>query len=382
MHDLAEQFVQLGHQALVVAPAPDLESAWSIEHLNGFCVLRVKTPNFHTSSHFRRTLNECRLPLLLMRGMRKAALLTEPWDMVVWYSPTIFFGPLVWYIKMNKRCRAYLILRDIFPEWAADLGIMRKSVAYAFFKIIAWLQYSVADVIGVQTESNLAYIKNWENSKSRKLEVLRNWQMPRPNTGCSLQLTATPLAGRKIFVYIGNMGIAQGMDILIELAACLRARRDVGFLFVGRGSEVSRLIQKAKCLHADNTLFHDELPASEMPGLLAQCFVGLITLDPRHNTHNIPGKFLTYLLSSLPILARVNGGTDLLELINKEHVGYACDTTSPEILQQFAEGLVESPAEREAMSSRCLPLARSMFSPSSAVHQIVHAMFDQHPPVT
>src|SRR5204863_2592464 len=86
-----------------------------------------------------------------------------------------------------------------------------------------------------------------------------------------------------------------------------------------------------------NTLFFDEIDSCEMPGLLSQCFIGLLTLDPRHKTHNIPGKFLTYLRAGLPVLARVNPGTDLAYLINNEGVGRAYDGDSDQPLLNFVE---------------------------------------------
>ena len=66
-------------------------------------------------------------------------------------------------------------MRDIFPEWTLDLGILKKNPIYYFFKIVAKYQYSVANIIGVQTSSNLKYLENWSKKPNRKLEVLNNW---------------------------------------------------------------------------------------------------------------------------------------------------------------------------------------------------------------
>ena len=134
-------------------------------------------------------------------------------------------------------------------------------------------------------------------------------------------LAVTVLAGRKIFVYIGNMGVAQSMDIFIELIQGLRHRDDIGFLFVGRGSEFAKLEAEKASRELNNVLFFGEIDSSEIPGLLAQCHVGLVALHPDHKTHNIPGKFVSYVQYGLPVLARVNAGTDLERLIEDEQVG-------------------------------------------------------------
>ena len=88
----------------------------------------------------------------------------------------------------------------------------------------------------------------------------------------------------------------------------------MGFLFVGRGSDAQTLRTEARALGLTNVVFFDEIDPDEIPGLYAQCDIGLVSLDRRHKTHNIPGKFLSYMRSGLPVLASVNPGNDILKL--------------------------------------------------------------------
>lgn len=370
MRDLAQEMLRQGHDPVVIVPSNELSSPWATDAMDGIQVLRLAGLRTRHTSYLRRTISELLLPFVMIRSLRKSPFRDTSWDLVAWYSPTIFFGPLIWLLKRTSRCRTYLILRDIFPEWALDLGLLRKGPAYAFFKAVAKFQYAIADTIGVQTPSNLAYLADWANRPDRRLEVLQNWQTAAPDIGSSIMVANTPLAGRKIFVYIGNMGVAQGMDIFIDLAENLNHRHDLGFLFVGRGSEVPRLMASVAARSLTNTLFCSEVDSREMPGLLAQCHVGLLALDPRHKTHNIPGKFLTYLLAGLPILARVNTGTDLAQLIDRESVGRVYVGESVDVLRRFAVELSDSPTEREAMAIRAHALAEGMFSTAVAVQQI------------
>jgi glycosyltransferase involved in cell wall biosynthesis len=167
------------------------------------------------------------------------------------------------------------------------------------------------------------------------------------------------------------MGVAQGMDILLDLARALANRDDLGFLFVGRGSEVPRLKDRVASDGSTNTLFFDEVDSTEMPGLLSQCSIGLLALDPRHRTHNIPGKLLTYLRAGLPVLARVNPGTDLAHLIAEEKIGFAYDGNDVTVLCRFVEELIGDPVTYADMSARGRRLADRMFSSERAVRQIV-----------
>jgi glycosyltransferase involved in cell wall biosynthesis len=374
LRDLAQELVQQGHEPVVMVPAEGLDKAWVTEILDGVQVLRLAALPIRDIGYVRRTIGETILPFAMLYGIRKSPFRSVQWDAVIWYSPSIFFGSLVAVLKRSSNCGSYLILRDIFPEWAVDLGLLHRGLAYHFFKMVARYQYAVADTIGVQSPSNLAYLAGWTKRPGRRLEVLQNWLTVAPNAGSSISVAATSLAGRTIFVYIGNMGVAQGMDILINLAASLRNRRDIGFLFVGRGSDVSRLRESATKQALDNILFHDEVDSREMPGLLAQCHIGLVALDPRHKTHNVPGKFLTYMQAGLPVLARINASTDLADLIEKEGVGCVYVGQSLEALRQIAEQLADDHGGRKQMSARGSALAQRMFSSKVAAGQIVAAL--------
>jgi glycosyltransferase involved in cell wall biosynthesis len=337
-------------------------------------VLRLKAPRTKDIGYVRRTLGEFAMPFAMLRQFRKSPLATEHWDGVVWYSPSIFHSPLASALKKSSRCKGYLIIRDIFPEWAVDMGLMGRGLPYRFFDAVARYQYSVADVIGVQTPGNLSYFDKWQQQPGRQLEVLQNWLDKPALARCPIRVNETSFAGRKVFVYAGNMGIAQGMDILLDLAEQLRSRIDVGFLFVGRGSDGARLKGSAKDRKLDNVLFYDEIHPDEIPDLYAQCSTGIVALDPRHKSHNIPGKFLTYMQSGLPVLATVNAGNDLAQMIRDEQVGQVCESNRVEDLLQFANQLLAQIESDGQMSSRCRSLFEREFAVEKTVRQIVAAL--------
>lgn len=371
MSDLAREFVHQGCEVFLITPTEGLTSPCSIEIENGLNILRLNCNKLITSNLLRRTISEITLPFLMIMGLKKSSLHIVKFDLLVWYSPTIFFGPLISYIKNRSNCKTYLILRDIFPEWARDLGLINRGFIYYFFKLVANFQYAVADTIGVQTISNINYFQNWIKLIGKKIEVLNNWITPVAEIGCSIQIKNTTLVGRKIFVYIGNMGVAQDVKFIIDLAYQLMHRNDIGFLFVGRGSELEELKYKVSENSISNTLFFDEIGSSEIPGLLNQCHVGLLALDTRHRSHNIPGKFLNYLSAGLPVLARVNANTDIVNLIEKNNVGLVYCGHSMNEFQRIAEEIIDNAGKYSQMVVNGRLLVRSMFSTVSAVTQIL-----------
>lgn len=374
LRDLSRELVRQGHVPTVMLPSAELRAPWALEDMEGVQVLRLRAPRTKDIGYVRRTVAEFAMPFAMLRSLRKSPLANERWDGVAWYAPTIFLGPMASALKRASGCKGYLIIRDIFPEWAADMGLMGRGLPYRFFKAVARHQYSVADVIGVQTPGNAAYFKEWAQGTGRRLEVLQNWLADAPNTGCSISVADSPLQGRKVFVYAGNMGVAQGMGVLLDLAERLRARRDVGFLFVGRGSDARRLGADAQARGLDNVVFHDEIHPDEIPGLYAQCHAGLVALDPRHRTHNIPGKFLTYMQSGLPVLASINRGNDLAGMIEQEDVGRVSVDGTVDTLQRMAEELVDRLHIDASLPARCKGLYARLFSPVAAVQQVVAAL--------
>ncbi len=378
LRDLSREFRNQGHEITVILPSSEIEHSWLLEGIENVQVLRLRAPKTKDVNYIRRTFAEFFMPFFMRRNLNKSPLAKERWDGIVWYSPSIFHGPLVRAIKVASNCKSYLIIRDIFPQWAVDVGLMSsRGLIYHFFNTVARYQYSVADIIGVQTPGNLNYFKKWVSGGNRQLEVLQNWLFDSSAGKCSISLTNTKLVGRKIFVYAGNMGVAQGVGAFLDLAELFQERLGVGFLFVGRGSDAAKLAEDARLRRLNNVLFYDEIHPDEIPGLYAQCAVGLVALDPKHRSHNIPGKFLTYMQAGLPVLARINSGNDLVEIIKKNNVGRVIvDKERNSLVTQASELLDVIEVDRN-VKDRCRNLYLELFSPEMAVKQIVYALEDK-----
>lgn len=372
--DLALEFKEVGHQLTVVVASPQIKSSWVVESVQGIRVLRVKTPKLKGASYLRRGLGEFIMPFRMMRCLRHFSLDGLGWGGIIWYSPSIFFCPLIHYLKKKNDCKTYLIIRDIFPEWAFDMGLIKNRPLYYFLKQIANYQYAIADTIGIQTPGNEKYFLEWKGRKNRRLEVLYNWVTPTLNLGCSIDLSKSSLAGRFIFVYAGNMGVAQNVSVFLDLAILLRDRVDIGFLFVGRGSELESLKSKANINKLSNVLFFDEIDSSEIAGLYSQCHAGMIALDQRHQSHNIPGKFITYLSAGLPVLAQVNLNNDLVKIIESYKIGQVNLSYSISKLLEKSLELVSQVKLDKGLPERCREASHKLFSTQAAVKQITAAL--------
>lgn len=372
--DLSKEFVGQGYQLTVFVPSSDINDSYLLENKHGINVLRLSAPKSRDMSYVRRAISEFFTPYFMMWNLRNCPLNNIEWDGVVWYSPSIFLTPLVKFLKKKNNCRTYLIVRDIFPEWAVNLGLMKRGLTYWLFKLAEYSQYKVANTIGVQSNGNVKYFHKISIKFSCAIEVLQNWLAEPEIKICSIDIASTSLSGRKILVYAGNMGIAQDLEIFIDLAKKYNQRSDIGFLFVGRGSEKVYLEKKSKELGLSNVLFFNEINSSEIPGLYKQCHAGIISLDRRHLTHNIPGKFLSYMAAGLPVFALVNHENDLLSLIPKNDVGVVSSDYSVHKLAPLLSKFIDDLSVKD-YSINCKLIASKIFSPEIAVKKIVHALF-------
>ena len=150
MRDLSSEFARQGHQVTVMLPDSHQKTSWAHEQIYGVRVIRLRSPNIKNTNYLRRVISEFFMPYFMRRNFLKSPLASETWDGIVWYSPSIFHGPFVKFLKLRNNCKSYLVIRDIFPEWAVDMGLMSRGLPYRFFNLIARYQYSLADITTVR----------------------------------------------------------------------------------------------------------------------------------------------------------------------------------------------------------------------------------------
>ncbi|CAN1512899.1 RfaG Glycosyltransferase [Methylophilaceae bacterium] len=360
--------IEIKDNIIVVVPNNSLLKKTTSDTFKNRKILIVRTFNSKSSSLFYRTFSELANPFLILLAIKLNGI--NKYDGIIWYSPSIFFGFIVMLLKANKKVKSYLILRDIFPQWALDIHLLKKGMVFYFFKFFENYQYKVADKIAVQSCSNINYFrKNYPNMLN-KIEVLDNWmQKPKP-VKSSINLSNTPLKNKIIFIYAGNFGKSQQIDYLLNLVYFFKENKEIGFVFVGGGSEFDRIKQAAKLDILDNLLVLSSIPPGELIQLYEQCDIGLISLDLRHKTSNIPGKFISYLLSGLPVFAIVNKGNDLIEIVNKNNIGVAFSSHSMELFEKKFLKFIHQ-INKKKVAGKCIAFANKNYSPKKAAKQII-----------
>jgi glycosyltransferase involved in cell wall biosynthesis len=372
IYDLATEMSRLGHEVFVVTPDDSLKRGIEISREDEVIVVRVKTRNIRHSNRIVRAIREIGLSRTIWNSARHF-FETHPCDLVVYYSPTIFWSSLVNKLKALNRCGSYQILRDLFPQWAVDTGVIKPyGPIYWYFKRQETRLYGLSDVIGVQSPANLEYFSISPKRRRFKVEVLFNWasNVPRPKARGGWR-GKLGLQDKVVFVYGGMLGVAQDAANLVRLAANLRDEKHVFFLLVGEGSEAGKVAREIDQRGLANIMVHPSVSQDDYLDILDECDVGLITLSRDLNTHNFPGKMLSYMQIGKPMLASINPGNDLGAILEGHEAGFVCNNGEDDLFSEYALRLANDPELRQRMGQNSLRLLGEKFNVSAAARQII-----------
>lgn len=370
MHELALEFKKNGYEVTVLSPKPLQKEQLLIQELDGIRILFFRSGETKNIGKTKRAINETLLSFYAWQSAKKY-FTDNHFDGIVYYSPSIFWGGLIRRLQKFWGCKSYLILRDIFPQWTVDNGLMKKnSIIYKYFKYFEKINYKYANRIGVMSPSNLSFFET-QGYDTSKFEVLFNWaqtpEIPQSENTFRKELN---LKNKIVLFYGGNIGHAQKIINLIQLAHRFKDSTDVHFLFVGKGDEVD-LIKKEKEKHnLTNITYLPPVDQTTYSKMLNEFDIGLFSLHPDHKTHNFPGKLLGYMAYSKPILGCVNPGNDLKDIVNNAEAGIVVNSDDEEGLYLAAKSLIESESLRNKMGLNGRELLAKQFSVESACSQI------------
>ncbi len=377
LHELALEFIACGHKVTVITPSiNDHPSKLDVSQLDGVNIWRFANGPVKDIGKIKRAINETLMSFNAWRSIA-SKVETNTFDGVVYYSPSIFFGSLVNKIKKKCQCKSYLILRDLFPQWAIDAQmITEKSLITRYFKFFESLSYAAADNIGLMSNRNHQLFKKL-HPLLNNTHVLFNWASVIPiNTRpeCDSIRRRLNLNDKIIFFYGGNIGYAQDMKNLLNLAKGLKEFPKAHFLFIGQGDEVELIEGLTKDWLLENVTILPSISQTEFKQVLAEVDVGLFSLAKHHTAHNFPGKILGYMVESLPILGSVNPENDLQEIINKADAGSVFINGDDEKLLSEAKNLLDDSNYRTLQGKAAYKLLQKEFSVEAATQVILNKL--------
>lgn len=376
-HELAHEFIKQGHDVVVITPGlPSQNEKLIIEVFDGVVVWRFRAGSRRGVGKIKRALNESLISFNAWSAI-KNVVDKDPFDLCVNYSPTIFFGSLTTKLRKKYNTFIYLVLRDLFPQWVIDEGMIKEnSIVAKYFRYFEGLNYRAAHKIGLMSKANLEYF-SIVNSRFSNVEVLHNWSCLLPSFFREYTINLREkynLVDKVIFFYGGNIGHAQDMSNLIRLANRLKSRPEAHFLFVGQGDQFELIKSLSSELNLDNVTILPSVCQSVYKEFLCQVDVGLFSLAKSHKAHNFPGKLLGYMIQKLPILGSVNSGNDLISYINDSESGFSFVNGEDDKLFNAAITLLDNVELRQMMGEKSFELLKQNFSVEQAAQKILLAM--------
>lgn len=323
--DFASQLSARGHEITVIAPSDNLKQQILLLTDRGFDEYHIKVPKYYNVGLIQKGISLLTRPLVIRLLFGKLKL-PSGFDVILYESPPISNVAIIKWLREKYRAHTFLILKDIFPQNAVDIGVMKKnSLLHKYMRSMETKLYQVSDVIGCMSEGNIEYLLNNNELSVRKVKYFPNTKSSVPhNDTISIDGIRSMYAipnNATLFVYGGNMGKPQYIDLLIETLNEFKNDKSVFFLFVGRGTESGRIADCIAKNDSGNALILNELTRKEYEELLSCADVGLITLDPRFSIPNYPSKILSYMEKGIPVLAATDTQTDFKNLIIESKCG-------------------------------------------------------------
>lgn len=342
--DLLREFTKNGHVVYSISP---VERRQNIEtHLvkeENSEILRLLIGNTQKTNIIEKGISTIMIEPLFKRAIKKYWSDVK-FDIILYSTPPITFVSAVEYVKKRDEAKTYLLLKDIFPQNAVDIGMMSttgaKGLLYKHFRKKEKKLYSISDRIGCMSQANVNYvIEHNPEINPETVEVCPNSievedkSVDETTKRFIRNKYGIPL-DKKVFVYGGNLGKPQGIPFLIE---CLKTCEDIPsvyFLIVGDGTEYELLadyIEKSKPI---NVRLMKRLPKEDYDTMVGACDVGLIFLDHRFTIPNFPSRILAYMQAKLPILACTDPNTDVGDVIQQGGFGWWCESNDVDAFEK------------------------------------------------
>ena len=311
--ELARHLVQNGHEFTIIASDVSYMTGQStgkgdgrLEEYDGVRVLRTQSSQALHKSFFWRVM-------AFLSFMVKSVLVAkrvQSVDIVMGTSPPIFQALSACLVAALRRRPFVLEVRDLWPEFAVDMGVLTNPVLIRMARLLEMFLYRRATHIIVNSPAYRDYLIE-KGVLSRKISFISNGVNPAmfapEETGQHIRQEFN-LGEKFVVTYAGALGLANDIPTILRAADLLRTETGIHFLLVGAGKESAALETMAADMKLDNVTFTGSRPKSDMKHFLAASDVCLATLKniPMFRT-TYPNKVFDYMAAARPTVLGIDG---------------------------------------------------------------------------
>lgn len=377
--DIAVELQKRGHYVCIVCPEDEVNKAGNrIKSIDGISYLFVKSSNTEGKiGLIKKTINTLRIDSAFQHGL-SSAISHINIDLVLYSTPPITLASTICKLKKKTGACTYLMLKDIFPQNAVDMGMIRTtglmSIIWRYFRAKEKKLYRNSDYIGCMSPANCNYILNNNPEISKdKVGICVNSYRQEPLIDIDLKTVRQkyniPLEG-VVFLYGGNLGKPQGLHFFVEVLEQNRDKKDRFFLICGGGNDQNRIINYIKQTQPNNIAYMSSIPSEEFDVLSRACDIGMVFLDRRFTIPNFPSRMLSIMLNEKPILAATDANTDVNMMIADGDCGWWCESRDASRMTQIIDEICLSPCEVVRRGKNARNYFLSHFTTEIACNQI------------
>ncbi len=300
----------------------------------------------------------------------------DPADAVLAVSPPLTLGPAGWAIARRRKAAFVFNVQDIYPDVAIELGVLAdKRIIAASHRVERW-SYEVADAVTVLSKDLRDNVAR-KTAQPEKVRVIPNFvdtDWIKPSDRSNAYRREFGLEDKTVVMYAGNVGLSQGLDLVIDAATALSYEEDLVFVINGGGADRERLIAKARGL--DNVRFVDTQPADRLPEVLAAGDIHLVTLKRGLARSSVPSKTYSILAAGRPLLASVDEGSEVADVVTRARAGVAVPPEDPEAFTKALRNLLDAREELTRMGRAAREFVEGWASPA-AVAGAYESLFEE-----
>ena len=346
--DLLRCFRDAGHKVYTISPYEKVTGLKTkYEKKNGVNMLHVRTGNVTGKAGLiEKGIAQLSIELVFIKAIKRYYSNVK-FNLVMYSTPPITFCNVIEYVKKRDGAQSYLLLKDIFPQNAVDIGMMQKNgikgILYRFFREKEKKLYKISDHIGCMSKANIDYVIRHNPEINRDKVILCPNCIEPIDMSISTEVRkhirekySIP-QDKTVFVYGGNLGRPQGIPFIIKCLMKQKENNKVFFLIIGDGTEFEKLKEFFDKEKPKNMKLMSKLPKDEYDAMVAACDVGLIFLDHRFTIPNFPSRLLSYMQAKIPVLAATDTNTDVGKVITDGGFGWWCESNNVNAFSKLVE---------------------------------------------
>ena len=296
-------------------------------------------------------------------------------DLLITISPPLGLGLVAYTISRIKKTSFIFHIQDLQPDTAVELGMLKSkpilSLIYKIEKMI-YLQATRISVISKKmrekvirkgvNEEKVLYFPNWVNTEYIK-------PMSKINKFRKLH----KIDDKFIVLYSGNIGIKQGLNIILEVAKKTKDNKKIVYVVVGDGVYREELIGKYRKLGLENIMFLPVQPKGILPYLLSAADICLIPQQKGVADVVMPSKLLGIMASGRATIAGANVGTELYNVLKDSGGGLIVEPENPGQLLEAIIKLYNDPQKAEEYGKKAREFVVNHFSKVNVLKSFEYA---------